>query len=189
MLVQQGDVRDAVAALIKAIGENPKREGLVGTPERVAKMYSEFFSGLNQDPSSVLATGFNEDHYGIVTLHDLPFFSICEHHLLPFIGTATVTYLHNGRILGASKLGRALDILSKRPQLQERITNQLAETIYSTLRPKGVCVTLRAEHMCMSIRGIKKPGTHLVTSAQKGTFEVDTVHTEHHCSATHLNQV
>ena len=154
--------------ILEALEENPAREGIAETPDRVSEMYSELFSGIGKDPSKVLDTGFNEQHQGLITLQDLPFSSMCEHHLLPFIGTATVSYLPNDRILGASKLGRALDILSKRPQLQERITSQLAELIYSTLKPKGVSVTLSAEHMCMSIRGIKKPGTKLVTSIKKG---------------------
>ena len=171
ILVDKDKIITAVNILLEALGDDPSREGLQETPSRVSKMYSDLFSGLSEDPSEVLNTGFDEEHNGLVTLQDLPFSSMCEHHLLPFIGTATISYLPNGRILGASKLGRALDILSKRPQLQERITSQLAELIHSTLRPKGVSVTLSAEHMCMSIRGIKKPGTRLVTSIQKGVLK------------------
>ena len=171
ILVDKDKIITAVNILLEALGDDPSREGLVETPSRVSKMYSDLFSGLSEDPSEVLNTGFDEEHNGLVTLQDLPFSSMCEHHLLPFIGTATISYLPNGRILGASKLGRALDILSKRPQLQERITSQLAELIHSTLRPKGVSVTLSAEHMWMSIRGIKKPGTRLVTSIQKGVLK------------------
>ena len=172
-MVDKDKIIAAVNVLLEALGEDPAREGLVETPKRVSEMYSELFSGISEDPSEVLNISFDEEHDGLVTLQDIPFSSMCEHHLLPFIGTATISYLPNGRILGASKLGRALDILSKRPQLQERITSQLAELIHSTLRPKGVSVTLSAEHMCMSIRGIKKQGTRFVTSVQKGVLKTD----------------
>jgi GTP cyclohydrolase I len=169
-VVDQGAIREAVASIIQAIGEDPSREGLLDTPRRVAKMYAEFFSGLDMDPAEALATGFEEGYKEMVVLKDLPFFSICEHHLLPFFGEAEIGYVPNGRVVGASKLGRALDILARRPQLQERLTLQLADLIYGTLRPEGVTVVLKAEHMCMTLRGVKKPGSKMVTSVSRGTF-------------------
>lgn len=170
-MIDERKLEDAVSVLIRAIGENPDREGLRDTPGRVARMYSEFFSGLEQDPSEVLTTAFEEGHDGMVVFDDVPFFSICEHHLLPFHGTASVGYVPNGRVVGASKVGRALDILARRPQMQERLTRQLVDAIFNTLQPQGVGAVLRAEHMCMSLRGVKKPGSRVVTSANRGTFE------------------
>ena len=134
-------------------------------------MYEEFFSGLTQDPAKVLETGFEEGHQEMVILRDIPFFSICEHHFLPFYGIAHIGYMPNGRVVGASKLARALDILSRRPQIQERLTDQIVETIYKTIQPEGVAAVISAEHMCMSIRGVKKSGSKVVTSASKGTFK------------------
>ena len=159
-----------MASIIQAIGEDPRREGLADTPRRIAQMYEEFFSGLSQDPAETLATGFEECHQEIVVLRDIPFFSICEHHFLPFFGSAQIGYVPNGRVVGASKLARALDILAHRPQLQERLTNQLVDTVYSAVRPQGVAAILSAEHMCMTLRGAKKPGSKIVTSASRGTF-------------------
>ena len=134
-------------------------------------MYEEFFSGLDQDPSEVLSTGFEENHQEIVILKDIPFFSICEHHFLPFYGSGSIGYVPKGRVVGASKLARALDILAHRPQIQERLTSQLADTIYTTIQPEGVAVILSAEHMCMSLRGTKKPGSRIITSASRGSFK------------------
>ena len=170
-MVDQAAIREAVASIIQAIGEDPGREGLSDTPTRVAKMYAEFFSGLDMDPAQALATGFEEGHKEMVVLKDLPFFSICEHHFLPFFGVADIGYVPDGRVVGASKLGRALDVLAHRPQLQERLTLQLADVIFGTLNPKGVTVVLRAEHMCMTLRGSKKPGSKMVTSVSRGTFK------------------
>ena len=170
MLIDQEKIKESVASIISAIGEDPSREGLAETPRRVAQMYAEFFSGLEEDPSEVLATGFEEAHDEMVVLKDIPFFSICEHHLLPFRGTASIGYIPSGRVVGASKLARALDILARRPQLQERLTRQLADTIFAAVQPDGVAVILSAEHMCMSLRGVKKPGGKIVTSASRGSI-------------------
>ena len=170
VLIDEEKIRKAVASIVLAIGEDPNREGLVGTPRRVAEMYAEFFSGLGVDPSQVLSTGYEEGHREIVILKDIPFFSICEHHFLPFFGSASIAYIPKGRVVGASKLARALDILSRRPQLQERLTTQLADTIFNAIQPNGVAVILSAEHMCMSLRGVKKLGSKIVTSASRGSI-------------------
>ena len=169
-MIDREKISDAAASIILAIGEDPDREGLRDTPGRIAQMYEEFFSGLDQDPAAVLATGFEEAHTEVVILKDIPFFSICEHHFLPFYGCAHIGYIPNGRVVGASKLARALDILARRPQIQERLTNQLVDVVYTTIRPEGVVAVLRAEHMCMSLRGVKKPGAKIVTSASRGDF-------------------
>jgi GTP cyclohydrolase I len=172
-LIDQDQIRDAVSSILNAIGEDTDRDGLAETPRRVAELYSEFFSGLGQDPSQVLKTGFDEGHTGLVAFDNLQFFSICEHHLLPFIGTASAGYLPEGRVIGASKIAKALDILARRPQMQERLTTQLADAIADTLEPKGVGVMLSAEHLCMSLRGVKKPGNKMITSAYRGEFETN----------------
>ena len=176
MLTEGADVFDhekieeAMAAIIAAIGDDPKREGLVETPRRVAQMYREFFSGLCQDPKEVLTTGFDEGHQDIVVFRDIPFFSVCEHHFLPFHGNAHIGYVPNGRVVGASKLGRALDILARRPQIQERLTSQLVDAVYDGIQPQGVAAVLTAEHMCMTLRGVKKPGSKIVTSCSRGSL-------------------
>jgi GTP cyclohydrolase I len=169
-LIDQEKIREAVTSIISAIGEDPDREGLADTPRRVAQMYQEFFSGLEQDPAEELSTGFEESHQETVILKDIPFFSICEHHLLPFHGIAHIGYMPNGRVVGASKLARALDILAHRPQLQERLTNQLVDAVYATVKPEGVIAVISASHMCMSLRGVKKLGSKIVTSASRGRF-------------------
>lgn len=164
-------IQESIAYIIEAIGENPRREGLVDTPKRVAAMYAGFFSGIDQDPAEPLATEFDESHRDLVVLRNIPFFSICEHHFLPFIGTADVGYVPNGRVVGVSKLARTLDILAHRPQLQERLTTQIANTVASALEAKGVAVVIRAEHLCMSLRGVKKPGSDVVTFASRGVLK------------------
>ncbi len=164
-------IEQAIASIIEAMGEDPKREGLLDTPKRVAELYSEFFSGLEMDPAEELKVGFEEGYHEIVILKDLPFYSLCEHHFLPFYGTAHIGYIPNGRVVGASKLGRVLDIIAKRPQLQERMTTQIADVVYQTLQPEGVAVVVQAEHLCMTMRGIKKPGSQLVTCATRGRFK------------------
>ena len=169
-MIDEQKISEAVASIISAIGEDPQREGLRDTPARVAQMYQEFFAGMSQDPSEVLATGFEEDQHEIVVLRDVPFFSICEHHLLPFYGGAHIGYIPNGRVVGVSKLARALDILAHRPQLQERLTSQLVDTIFSAIRPEGVAAVLSAEHLCLTLRGAKKPGSKIVTTASRGSF-------------------
>lgn len=169
-MVDREKIEEAMEAVIAAIGDDPGREGLRETPRRVAKMYSDFFSGLSQDPKEVLATVFEEDHHDLVVFRDIPFYSICEHHLLPFYGSAQIGYVPSGRVVGASKLARALDILARRPQVQERLTDQLVDTIYEAVHPQGVAAVLKAEHMCVTIRGVKKPGSSIVTSSSRGTL-------------------
>lgn len=162
----------AVEMIIEAVGENPNREGLIGTPNRVANMYAELFGGLHQDPRKHLQTCFVEDgHDEIVLVKDISFYSMCEHHFLPFYGKAHVAYLPSGgRIVGLSKLVRVIETVSRRPQLQERLTSNIADIITEELDPKGVVVVIEAEHLCMSIRGVGKPGAVTVTSAVRGLF-------------------
>jgi GTP cyclohydrolase I len=162
----------AVRSIIKAIGEDPQREGLVGTPERIADMYTELFAGIDMDAKSELIVGFEVGHREMVILRDIPFYSMCEHHLLPFYGVAHVGYIPNeeGRVVGVSKLARVVEIFAKRPQLQERMTSQIADTILEVLQPDGVAVVIQAEHLCMTMRGIKKPGSNVITSATRGLF-------------------
>ena len=168
--VDQAGVRDAVSRIIEAIGEDPSREGLVDTPRRIAEMYEELFVGLHQDPREVLSTSFQEPHREMVILKNIPFYSLCEHHFLPFHGQAHVGYVPKGRIVGASKIARVVDILARRPQLQERLTGQVADAITEGLSPDGVAVVIEAEHLCMTMRGVQKPGTILITSATRGAF-------------------
>ena len=164
-------IREAVHNIIVAVGENPDREGLRETPRRVADMYAEIFWGLTQDPADVLRVGFEEGHQELVIVKDIPFYSMCEHHFLPFYGVGHVGYIPNGRVVGISKLARALEILARRPQVQERMTTQLADVIMSTLEPQGVAVVIKADHLCMQMRGIRKPGSQTVTSAMRGVFQ------------------
>ncbi len=168
--VDQERIVRAVSEILEAIGEEPGREGLLGTPQRIAEMYAELFAGLSQDPLEVLSTGFQESHKDMVILKNIPFYSLCEHHFLPFHGHAHVGYVPEGRIVGASKIARAIDILARRPQLQERLTGQIADSIMQGLAPDGVAVVIEAEHLCMTMRGVQKPGTVLVTSAIRGGF-------------------
>ena len=169
-MIDQEKIKEAVTSIILAIGEDTGREGLVETPRRIADMYAEFFSGLDMDPFEVLATGFEEGHGELVVVKNIPFFSICEHHFLPFYGSASIGYVPSGRVVGASKLARALDILARRPQIQERLTRELADTIVGAIQPVGVGVVLAAEHMCMTLRGARKPGSKIVTSASRGSL-------------------
>lgn len=169
-MIQERTVENAIEDILRSIGEDPQRNGLRGTPERVAKMYRELFSGVDQDPSKELLVDIEEGHHDLVVLRDIPFYSMCEHHLIPFFGSAHIGYLPNGRLVGVSKMVRALDVLTHRPQLQERLTAQLADTLFTALQAEGVAVVMRAEHLCMSMRGVQKPGTFMVTSAIRGTF-------------------
>ncbi|MCK4242944.1 MAG: GTP cyclohydrolase I FolE [Dehalococcoidia bacterium] len=169
-MIDQTKIEKAVLSIIEAIGEDPNREGMVGTPRRIAEMYSELFMGLGRDPKEELTVGFEEGHREMVILRDIPFYSMCEHHLLPFYGVVHVGYIPNGPVVGASKLARVVEILSRRPQIQERLTTQIAETILEAIRPEGVAVVIQAEHMCMTIRGVEKPGSNVVTSAMRGLF-------------------
>jgi GTP cyclohydrolase I len=171
-VIDESEIKTAVTSIIKAIGENPGREGLKDTPSRVAEMYAELFAGLSMNPKQELVVGFEEGHREMVILRDIPFYSMCEHHLLPFYGMVHVGYLPNasGRVVGGSKLARVVEIFAKRPQIQERMTTQIADAIVDGLKPDGVGVIVQAEHMCMIMRGIKKPGSAIVTSALRGTF-------------------
>ena len=169
-LVQERTIERAVADILQSIGEDPQRQGLIATPQRVAEMYQELFSGVHRDPAQELLVGFEEDHHDLVVLRDIPFYSMCEHHLIPFFGSVHIGYLPKGRVVGVSKMVRALEVLAHRPQLQERLTAQLADTIFTSLQADGVAVAVQAEHLCMSMRGVQKPGTLVVTSAIRGTF-------------------
>lgn len=165
-------IEKAIKLILEAIGENPRRTGLKKTPARVAAMYEEIFAGLGKDPGEVLQVSVGEEHDEIVLVKDIPLYSICEHHLLPFSGRAHVAYIPRGkRVTGLSKLARVVDILSKRPQLQERLTTSIAETLMKELRPQGVLVVIEAEHLCMSMRGVRKPGSLTITSAVRGIFK------------------
>ncbi len=164
-------IRNAVREIIIGVGEDPDREGLRETPRRVAEMYAEIFSGLREDPADVLRVTFNEDHHEMVIVKDIPFYSMCEHHFLPFHGVAHVGYIPNGRVVGLSKLARAVEILARRPQVQERLSSQLADVIMETLEPQGVGVVISALHLCMTMRGVRKPGSVTVTSAMRGVFQ------------------
>ncbi len=168
--IDQERIKAAVREIIAAIGEDPSREGLVETPRRIAQMYADLFSGLYEDPRAVLATGFQESHKEMVVLKNIPFYSLCEHHFLPFHGQAHVGYVPEGRIVGVSKIARAIDILARRPQMQERLTSQVADAIMEGLQPDGAAVVIEAEHLCLSMRGAQKPGTVMVTSAIRGGF-------------------
>lgn len=164
-------IEKAIRMVLEAIGEDPKRADLVGTPRRVAEMYEEILSGMKEDPRETLEVLSAEDHDEIVLLKDIPLYSICKHHLLPFIGKAHVAYIPEGnRVTGLSKLVRVVDILCKRLQVQERLTTDIADIIQSKLKPKGVMVVIEAEHLCLSMRGIKKPGIITTTSAVRGIF-------------------
>jgi len=168
----EAEIRAAVTSIIRAIGEDPEREGLIGTPKRVAEMYAELFRGLDIDAGEELTVGFEEGHREMVILRDIPFYSMCEHHLLPFYGVVHIGYIPNadGRVVGVSKLARVVEIFAKRPQIQERMTTQIADAIVEGLKPDGVGVIVQAEHLCMIMRGIKKPGSAIITSALRGTF-------------------
>src|SRR3990170_2679611 len=168
--VDQERIARAVREILEAISEDPAREGLVETPRRIAEMYEELFAGLHQDPRDVLSTGFQESHREMVILKNIPFYSLCEHHFLPFHGQAHVGYVPEGRIVGVSKIARAIDILARRPQMQERLTSQIADAIMDGLKPDGAAVVIEAEHLCLSMRGAQKPGTVMVTSAIRGGF-------------------
>lgn len=168
--VDQAAVQDAVRRIIGAIGEDPEREGLRDTPRRIAESYAELFAGVHQDPREVLSTTFEESHQEMVILKSVPFYSLCEHHFLPFHGQAHVGYVPEGRVVGASKIARVVEILARRPQMQERLTGQIADAVMDGLAPDGVAVVIEAEHLCMTMRGVQKPGTTLVTSATRGGF-------------------
>jgi GTP cyclohydrolase I len=166
-------IKAAVRTILKAVGEDPDRDGLLETPRRVAKMYAEMFSGLQQDPGRHLEVTFEESYDEIVLVRDIPFTSMCEHHLLPFRGVAHVAYIPNGRVTGLSKLARVVEEVSRRPQVQERMTQTVADLIEDRLGSRAVGVIIKAEHSCMSIRGIRKTGSLTVTSTMRGAFRSD----------------
>ncbi|HHY73163.1 MAG TPA: GTP cyclohydrolase I FolE [Bacillus bacterium] len=175
MNINHEQIEQAVRMILEAVGEDPNREGLLDTPKRVAKMYAEVFAGMNKDPKEYFDTIFSEDHEELVLVKDIPFYSMCEHHLVPFFGTAHVAYIpKGGKVVGLSKLARSVEAVASRPQLQERITKTIADAIVEKLKPYGVMVVVEAEHMCMTMRGVKKPGSKTVTSAVRGIFEKDT---------------
>ncbi len=181
-------IEKAVLEILSAIGENPQREGLVDTPKRVAKMYAELLDGMRHEPADHLESVFHEKYDEIVLLRDIPFYSVCEHHLMPFIGSAHVAYLPDGHVLGVSKLARIVDSFARRLQLQERLTDQIADFLMKNLKPRGVSVVLEASHSCMTIRGIRKPGAVMVTSALRGIFKSDQRSRSEVMSLIHGNQ-
>ncbi len=169
--IDQERIRNAVREILLAIGEDPDREGLVETPDRVARMYTELFAGLHRDPRALLQKTFTQKYDEMVLVKDIGFESTCEHHLLPFFGKAHVAYLPNGKIVGLSKLARVVEMLARRPQVQERITEQLADLLMTELDARGVGVILEASHTCMTIRGVRKPNSICTTSAMRGVFK------------------
>lgn len=164
-------IEQAVRSILLAIGEDPDREGMRDTPARIARMYGEIFAGLYEDPARHLNVTFSEGHDEMVVLRDIPFYSTCEHHLVPFHGLAHVGYVPNGQVVGLSKLARVVETLAKRPQLQERLTSQVADVIMDALDPDGVAVVVEAEHLCLTMRGVKKAGARMITSAVRGSFK------------------
>ena len=170
-MIQHQTIEEAVAQILQVLGEDPQRQGLRDTPRRVAELYTELFSGLHQDPAAELSVTYDEEFRGLVLLRDIRFYSMCEHHLLPFFGSAYIGYLPNGKVAGTSKLVRAMEIVAHRPQLQERLTRQVAEALLDAIRPEGVAVLVSAEHLCMTMRGVRKPGTRVLTTAIRGSFQ------------------
>jgi GTP cyclohydrolase I len=171
----EGGIRRAIEDLIEAIGEDPDREGLRDTPRRISQMYLEILAGLDIDPADYLAVQFGNGHDEMVILRDIPFYSMCEHHFLPFHGVAHVGYIPDGRVVGISKIARVVEAFAKRPQLQERLTAQVADCIMKAVKPDGVAVVVEAEHLCMTMRGVRKPGSRMVTSAMRGGFRKQSV--------------
>ncbi|MCG3137005.1 MAG: GTP cyclohydrolase 1 [Phycisphaerae bacterium] len=166
-------IKRAIREILMAVGENPDREGLLETPRRVAKMYAEMFSGLHSDPANLLDVLFTEQYDELVVLRDIPFNSMCEHHLLPFTGVAHVAYLPAGKVVGISKLARVVESYSRRPQVQERLTTQICDLLMQKLEAKGAAVVIKATHTCMTARGVRKPGSLMVTSAIRGLCRSD----------------
>ena len=172
-VVDKSAIESAVRTILKAVGENPRRDGLLDTPARVARMYEEMFSGLHLDPARHLETTFPEAYDEIVLVRDIPFTSMCEHHLLPFTGVAHVAYLPNGKVVGLSKLARVVEEVSRRPQVQERLTQTVADMLEDKLGTKGAAVVIESEHSCMALRGVRKSGTLTITSSLRGVFRED----------------
>jgi GTP cyclohydrolase IA len=173
--VDQARIKAAIDSLLDGIGADRTSDGISSTPARVAEMYVELFSGIGADPRQELEVSFEAGHHEIIVVSDVPFYSMCEHHLLPFFGKAHVGYIPNreGRIVGMSKLARAIDMFARRPQVQERLTTQIADAINDVVNPEGVMVVIEAEHLCMTMRGVRKPGSTVVTIAARGLFNTD----------------
>lgn len=171
-MFDQAKIQKAVRLIIEAIGEDAEREGLRGTPRRVAEMYAEVFAGMHTDPKEELKVGYEMGHREMIICRDIPFYSVCEHHLLPFYGSVDIGYIPDlsGRVVGISKLARVVEVVARRPQIQERMTTQIADSIMEGLAPSGVAVVVQAEHMCMVMRGVKKAGSNIITSAIRGAF-------------------
>lgn len=172
-MVDQNKIKEAVALFLEGIGEDLNREGLRETPERIARMCTELFEGIGQDAKEHLSKTFTVENSEIVLEKDITFYSVCEHHLLPFYGKAHIAYVPKGKVVGLSKLARTVEAYARRPQIQEQMTSQIADAIMEYLQPEGVMVCLEAEHMCMTMRGIKKPGSKTMTMATKGCFAED----------------
>jgi GTP cyclohydrolase I len=172
-MIDEGKIKEAVKMIIEAIGEDSSREGLIETPDRIARMYSEIFAGIHENAEDHLLKTFSVENDDIVIEKDITFYSMCEHHFVPFYGKVHIAYIPNGKVAGLSKLARTVEVFAKRPQLQERMTSQIAEAIISSLNTKGVIVIIEAEHMCMTMRGVKKPGTKTTTMVSKGIFSED----------------
>lgn len=169
-MVDKEKVVQGVKLILEAIGEDPNREGLIETPQRIARMYEEVFSGINQTAKEHLSKSFNVDRDDLVLEKDITFYSMCEHHLVPFYGKAHIAYIPNGKVAGLSKLARTVEIYAKKPQLQEKLTSEVGDAIMNYLDAKGVMVVIEAEHMCMTMRGVKKPGTKTITTTYRGIF-------------------
>lgn len=172
-MIDENKIKEAVKMIIEAIGEDPHREGLLDTPDRIARMYSEIFSGLNESVETHLSKTFTVEQNNIIVEKDIPFYSMCEHHFLPFYGKVHIAYIPNGKVAGLSKLARTVDVYAKRPQLQEKMTAEIADALNEHLDASGVLVIIEAEHLCMNMRGIKKPGSKTKTLALRGSFEKD----------------
>lgn len=172
-MVDKKKIEEGVRLILEGIGEDVNREGLLETPNRIARMYEEIFAGLYQDAKEPLSKTFRADNEEMVIEKDIVFYSTCEHHFMPFYGKAHVAYIPNGRVVGLSKLARAVEVFAKRPQIQEQLTTQVADALMEHLNAKGVMVMMEAEHMCMTMRGVKKPGSKTVTFAMRGAFEQD----------------
>ena len=172
-VINQEKIATGVRMIIEAIGDDPDREGLKDTAGRVARMYGEFFQGLHEDPRTYLQVVFDEQHDEMVLVKDVPFYSMCEHHLLPFHGRVHAAYIPRGRVVGLSKIARVIEVFARRPQVQERMTSQIADLLMDELDAHGVGVVVEASHTCMTMRGVKKPGSLMVTSAMRGSFKTD----------------
>ena len=172
-MINQEKIATGVRMIIEAIGDDPDREGLKDTAKRVARMYGEFFQGLHEDPRTYLKVVFDEQHDEMVLVKDVPFYSMCEHHLLPFHGRVHAAYIPRGRVVGLSKIARVIEVFARRPQVQERMTSQIADLLIDELDAHGVGVVVEASHTCMTMRGVKKPGSLMVTSAMRGSFKGD----------------